>query len=305
MAIKVKTKNSSRALTRLLGIFIALGVIVFVIVLTSMSEAKLNQVVTVVRIKPDSGIPADSLITEDMVEAYDMYYREFEQKGTMKFSDGVTRSTIVTWEDREAVLGKRFAAYYLHAGSELYWDMTLSSQTRKNSYLYSMDGELLNIQMTTTQDFGDMVVPGDRLNIRATYTKTIYDIPEEDKYQLGVENDQSFDGVELDVLEPLFSEVVILDMLNASGNSIFDIYYDYMAATKAQQAAMLQDENFLTSVQPASILLEVTAEEAERYITMQAAGAKYHMTLLPRTSSSTIYDGLNEIQSALAGIKEE
>lgn len=303
MALKVKTKNGSRAMTRLLGIFIALGVIVFVIVMTAMSESKLNQTITVVRIKGDQGgISADSLITEDMVEPYDMYYKEYEAKGTATFSDGSVRSVIVTWADREHVLGKRFAAYYLHAGSELYWDMTLSDQTRKNSYLYSMDGELLNIHMTTTQDFGDMVVPGDKLNIRVSYTQTVYNLPSEEMYKLGAEKDVEYAGVEQDVIELLFSEVTILDMLNSAGNSIFDIYYDFMAAPKAQQATMLQDQAFLQSVQPASILLEVTAEEAERYVLLQSKGCSFQMTLLPRTSSSTIYDGLADIQKALAGI---
>ena len=35
---------------------------------------------------------------------------------------------------------------------------------------------------------------------------------------------------------------------------------------------------------------------------LQAAGASYQMTLLPRTSSSSITDSLSEIQTALAGI---
>ncbi len=302
MAIKTKTRNGSKALTRLLGIIIALGVIVFVIVMTALSNEKMSQTITVVRIKQDSGISADALITEDMVEPYDMYYKEFEQKGVMRFSDGVDRSTIVTWADRDYVINQRYAAYYLHAGSELYWDMTLSDQTRKNSYLYSMDGELLNIHMTTTDDFGDMVVPGDKLNIRATYVKTVYNIPTEEQYIMGVENGTEQTGVDMTVTELMFSEVHILDMLNGNGSSIFDIYYDFMAATKAEQASMLADQNFLQSVQPASILLEVTTEEAERYINLKAKGAQYQMTLLPRTSSSTIYDGLNDIQKALAGI---
>ena len=100
----------------------------------------------------------------------------------------------------------------------------------------------------------------------------------------------------------LFSEVTILDMLNGSGSSVFDIYYQYIAMTKAEQQAALQDEGFLSSVQPASILLECTSEEVERYMQLQSVGATYQMTLLPRTSSSSITDSLSDIQTALAGI---
>ena len=187
--------------------------------------------------------------------------------------------------------------------SVLFWDSTLKDQTRKNSYLYNMTGELLNIQMNTVQDFGDMVVPGDTLNIRATYSTTVYNLPTELEYRLSTENGGTGTvGVEVAKTDMLFSEVSILDMLNSSGSSIFDIYYSYIGKTKAEQMMLLSDDNFLASVKPASILLECTAEEVERFMTLDEAGASYQITLLPRTSSSSITDSLSEIQEALAGI---
>ena len=304
MALNIKANNASRSKNRLIGIIIAACVVVFICIMTAISSAETKKTIPVVRIKNDSPIPANSLITEDMVEVYDMYYKEFQQYGTMKFSDGSTRSTIVRWNDKDLVLGNRYAAYYMRGGTVLFWDSTLKDQTRKNSYLYSMSGELLNIQMNTTQDFGDMVVPGDTLNIRATYTDTVYNLPTELEYQLNVESMSAGlgEGVEVTKTEALFSEVTILDMLNSSGQSIFDIYYEYIAATKAEQQALLADDGFLDSVKPQSILLECTSEEVEHYMRMQAAGASYQMTLLPRTSSSSITDSLSEIQTALAGI---
>lgn len=301
MAINVKANNSSRAKNRLIGVFLALGVIIFVTIMTAISTAENKKTITIVKLKDDVSISANSLITDDMIEAYDMYYKEFKQYGTMKFSDGSTRSTIVRWQDRDLVVGKRYAAYYMRQGTVLFWDSTISDQARKNSYLYSMTGELLNIQMNTVDDFGDMVVPGDTLNIRAVYTKTYYNLPEEEDYMLS--NGEGYgEGVQMETSEMLFSEVTILDMLNSSGNSVFDIYYEYISATKAEQAAMLEDESFLESVQPASILLEVTSEEVEHYMELQKAGATYQITLLPRDGSSSITDSLSEIQSALSGI---
>ena len=304
MALNIKANNASRSKNRLMGIIIAACVVVFICIMTAISSAETKKTITVVRIKSDTPIAANTLITDDMLEAYDMYYKEFQQYGTMKFSDGSTRSTIVRWNDKDLVVGKRYGAYYMRGGTVLFWDSTISDQTRKNSYLYSMSGELLNIQMTTTQDFGDMVVPGDTLNVRATYTTTIYNLPTEQEYKLNASSgdNASTSGVEITKTDSLFSEVTILDMLNASGNSIFDIYYQYIAATKAEQQAMLQDDGFLESVKPASILVECTAEEVEHYMKLQAAGASYQMTLLPRTSSSSITDSLSEIQTALAGI---
>lgn len=304
MAMKVKSNNVMRARNRLIGIIVAMAIIVFVCVLTAISSAEAKKTITVCRLKPDTSISANAMIQDSMIEAYDMYYKEFSQYGTTKFSDGSTRSTIVRWADRKDVIGKRYAAYYMRQGTVLFWDATLRDQTRKNSYLYSMDGELLNINMETKSDFGDMVVPGDSLNIRASYTKTDYDLPSEEKYRLDMKLNKATasDPVDVEVVEPLFSEVQILDMLNSSGESIFDIYYEYVSMSKEEQAAALADSAFLQSVEPKSILLECTAEEVEHFMQMEKKGAKYQMTLLPRTSSSAIIDSLSDIQEALRGV---
>ena len=302
MALQVKANNQSRARNRILGILIALIVVMIITIATAAASAESRKTIAVVRLKDD--ISANALITDDMIEVYDMYYKEYAQYGTMKFSDGTTRSTIVTWNMRDKVVGQRYAAYYLRGNTVLFWDSTIKDQTRKNSYLYSMSGELLNIQMTTTEDFGDMVVPGDSLNIYATYTETNYDLPSEEQYKYQMESGsaQGTSGVEQTKTELMFSEVQILDMLNGSGQSIFDIYYEYISKTKAEQQALLSDDSFLQNVQPASILLEVTSEEVERYMKLQSLGASYQMTLLPRKSSSSITDSLSDIQTALAGI---
>ena len=302
MALKVSANNANKARNRVVGVIIALLVVVFVSILTAISAAENKKTITVVRLKGDTPIAANTMITEDMVESYDMYYKEYQQYGTMKFSEGSTRSTIVTWEDRDLIIGQRYAAYYLRGGTVLFWDSTIKDQTKKNSYLYSMSGELLNINMNTVSDFGDMVVPGDTLNIRATYSKTNYDLTDEESYKLAYANGGNITSVETTVIEPLFEEVAILDMLNSNGNSIFDIYYDYISMSKADQAAALANKDFLSSVKPSSILLEVTSEEVEHYMEMQSAGATYQITLLPRSSSSSIIDSLNDIQDAIKGI---
>ena len=305
MAINIKANNASRSRNRLIGVIIALAVIVFITVMTFISSAEMRKTIAVVRIKYNAPISANALIQDSMVEVYDMYYKEFESYGTMKFSDGTTKSTLVKWDDKDLVLGKRYSAYYQRGGTLLFWDSTIQEQAKKNSYLYSMSGELLNINMNTVNDFGDMVVPGDVLYVRATYPTHVFNLPTELEYKLSQEGsggNGGNSGIEVTKTEPLFSEVTILDMLNGSGQSIFDIYYKYIASTKAEQQAMLADKNFLETVKPQSILLECTSEEVEHYMKMQGLGARYQITLLPRTSSSSITDSLSEIQNALANI---
>ena len=272
MALNVKANNTSRAKSRIYGILLALGTIIVVAIIMYVASLENKKVITVVKLKKDVAASANSLITEDMIEAYDMYYKEFEQYGITEYSDGTKRSNIVKWADRDGVIGNRYAAYYLRANTVLFWDNTVSEQARKNSYLYSMSGELLNIHLNTVEEFGDMVVPGDSLNIRATFQETDYDLPEEEAYMLSLSQYGGYgagagvNAVTRTKVEPMFEEVQILDMLNGSGQSVFDIYYEYIAMSKQEQQAALKDESFLSMVQPASILLEVTSEEVERYM---------------------------------------
>ena len=296
--VKVKTNTASKAKSRVVAVLLCLLVIVFVSVASVLASSENRKTVTVVRLK--ESVSANSLITEDMIESYDMYYKEFANYGVAEFSDGSKKQSIVTWDSRDAIVGKRYAAYYMRSGTVLFWDSTVKEQTKKNSYLYSMKGELVNIQMDTS-DFGDMVVPGDTLNIRVSYTKVQYDLPSEEAYQLSLANGKNgIDAVAVDVTEMLFSEVTVLDMLNSDGQSIFDIYYSFIAQSKSNQTALLKNQKFLDSVTPSTILLEVTAEEADRYMEISAKSPKYLMTLLPRTGSNSIIDSLSSIQSALS-----
>lgn len=303
MAVNFSPSNASKQKNRVMGIVLAFIVIAVVAIISALTSVESRKTVKVCKLK--QAIPANAMITEDMLEPYDMYYKEFKNYGTSKVN-GTSYSNILRWSERKDVVGVSYAAYYLRQDTVLFWDSLVGERTRKNSYLYSMSGELLNIKMTTTGDFGNMVVPGDSLNIRASYKTTRYDLPSEEQYKLDAADGTNMNstGIEVNKTEMLFSEVQILDMLNSEGNSVFDIYYDYISKSKSEQEALLKDDTFLASVKPASILLECTPEEVERYMDMQSKGATYQMTLLPRDSNSSIVDSLSDIQNALANISD-
>lgn len=293
---QARTINRKKVRSRWIGVMLALGLVIIVVILVFLGTAEDRKVVQVVRLKHALG--ANQLITEDDVEAYDMYYKEYISYATVKFKDGKRRSVIINWKDKDAVLGKRYAAYYLRGKTLLFWDSTVKEQTKKNSYLYSIKGELLNLQLNT-DDFGNMAVPGDRLNVRVTYDKTNYDLMSEDEYKLMTKNGGSASAVTLKTTEPLFKSVPVLDMLNSDGNSIFDIYYAYISKTPKQQAELLKNSEFIKSVKPESVLVEATAEEVDHYAEIQSKSPQYLLTLLPRTGSNSIIDSLGDIQDAV------
>lgn len=291
--MKTKKTTEDRAKTRVRGIILAILFIVGVCVVYAVASFESRRTIKVVHIK-DGGAGGNCLITDDMIEPYDMNYREFKNSGTLKFSDGTRKQSIVTWANKDKVVGTRYTAYYLRGNTPLYWDSTTKEQTKKNSYLYNMTGELLNIQLNP-DDFGDMIVPGDKINVRVSYAATPTDLPSTENYST------SGSGDKVTVTEKLFNEVEVLDMLNSSGESIFDIYYDFISLTKDEQAKKLEDDAFIKSVKPAKILLEATSEEADNFMRIQEKSPTYLITLLPRTSSNAIIDSLSDVEKKVQG----
>lgn len=284
----------ARFRSQVFGVILSFIFIISVSMLAILANKENTKTISICRLREN--ISSGAIITESQLEKYDMYYKEFSNRGVQTLSDGSKRALIVTWENRESIIGKRYASSFLYAKSDLLWSMTTPEQNRRHSYLYSMDGELMNIQMNTS-DFGEMVVPGDRLNIRVSYNEIVYNLPTEEQYMLS--KDSLANGVSIQENEKLFNEVAILDMLNSNDKSIFDIYYDFVSASRSHQAALLGDADFLASVKPKSILLQVTAEEAEKFMEIQKKSPTYLMTLLPRTSSNIILDSLSDIDRVL------
>lgn len=288
-----RTSNRKRAKNKVLGVLLALLIIVIVIVADVFATADSRKTISVVKL--NTSISANTLITENMLTEYKMNYKEYNNYGTQKFQDGTVRGTIVKWDDKDLIVGKKYSSYYMRENTVLFWDSMSNKGKRSNSYLYNMQGELINIKMSTS-DFGTMVIPGDTLNIYVTYTDNSYSLPTESEY-----NNGDMGNRQVTKTEKLFNEVTILDMLNSSGNSIFDIYYDFVAKSNAQRQALLKDEDWKASVQPSTILLEVTTEEALHFREISAKSPSYTMTLLPRTQSNSMLDSLAEIQYIYSG----
>lgn len=293
MAIVARVDTKKRAKNKLIGILVALGIILFVIIVNLIATQESRKTIAVMKVKADQNISANTLITDNMVEKYDMNYKEYKNYGTQKFTDGKTRGTIIRWEDKDMVLNQKYSSYFLRENTVVFWDSLASKAKKTNSYLYDMSGELININLDTS-DFGNMVVPGDTLNIYVTYTDDSYSLSTEQNYVSNGGNSQA--GTKT---EKLFNEVTVLDMLNSNGDSIFDIYYDYIDKSNKERQELLADENWKSSVEPTSILLEVTSEEALHFKDVSSKSPTYTMTLLPRTQGNSMLDSLSEIQKVL------
>lgn len=274
-----------------------LAVIVVVIVLFNFwSSYSLRQTVDIVKL--ETAVPQDGRVMQDNMVKDKMLKEEYEKQGVYKLSDGSERRSIILWEDRERLKNNAYASYYIRQGTPLYWDALTKETPKKYSYLYKMDGELLKIGLDA-EEFGQMLVPGDKINVRASYTETNYTLPSESEFalkqQLGI---QDANTVTRNV--KLFNSVVVLDILNSKGDSIFDIYYRLLSLPKSKQQEVVATKEFKDTVKPSDILLNVTPEEADYYMMVSGKNPEFLMTLLPRSSGNLITEALNELQIGFA-----
>lgn len=277
---------------------VASSLVVFVVVvllLNFLSSMGLKQTVEIVKFK--SAIPQDGMISSSLMYKDTMLKAEYEKSGIMKFSDGSQKRQIVLWEDRAKIEGA-YASNYIRQDTPVYWDSLSKETPKKYSYLYKMDGELLKLDIKADQ-FGEMLVPGDKINVRAAYSEQVYTLPDEETFALQQQTGiQSQTAATKQVM--LLNNAVVLDILNSEGASIFDLYYNVLALPKSKQTEVINSDDFKNKVKPVQILLNVTPEEADNYMSIQSKSPTYMMTLLPRTSGNLITEALNELQTGFA-----
>ena len=212
---KERVKNVSKySNTRKIIIMMVL-VIVAVVGINFYSSKQLRDTVDIVKLK--SGVPQEGFITEDNMYKDTMIRSEYEKQGIVTLSDGTKRRAIVLWEDRNKIVNT-FASYYIRANTPVYWDAIGKESPKQYSYLYKMDGELLKLNLDAGQ-FGEMLVPGDRINVRAAYQEQVFTLPTEEEFML-----QQQTGIQPQTVVKrqikLFNNVAVLDILNNKGEYI-------------------------------------------------------------------------------------
>lgn len=292
--MKVKkevTQNKVRFSQQVVVIIVLAIVILSVIVINSITSASLKRNVEVAVLK--TSLPEGAQITEENLEKKTMVEAEYENTGVYELKSGEKKRAIVLWDDIDIILGT-YTTNYIRQNTGIYWDELTKEAPKENSYLYNMEGELLKVDFDP-EEFGGMLVPGDRINVRIAYSEENYNLPTKEEY-LNAEAS----GIDLNTTkmkqEMLFNEVRIIDMLNSDGESIYDIYYNLATMSTTQRKEYVSQDGFDAAIEPATILLNVTAEEADRYMKLtQMGGGKLLMTLLPRTDSNLILDILDEL----------
>ena len=293
-SVRAGRTSNQRKIGTQVGVIALMGVtVIIILIINIMSTRQLKDTVEIAVFK--SSMQQGALVTDENITKKAMIASEYWNAGKVELATGEQRTNIVLYSDRDRIVNT-FTANYIRAETPLYWDYFTRSAPKSNSYLYEMDGELMKLSVSADV-FGTMVMPGDRVNIRCKYTETTYSLPTQEEYEA-----MTAMGMELQTTETkmvtLFNEVAILDMLNSSGESIFDYYYNFVNLPVNQQQALLADDSFKSATAPSLILLSVTQEEADMYFALQDKSPVYMLTLLPRTESNLITEALDSLQSS-------
>lgn len=294
----VRTKNKVKFSQQILVIIGAIILVAVVIGVNWWSSRDMRDTVEVAVF--NTNVAQNAYINASMITKQEMTTSDYKKSAIVQMSDGTERRQIVLYQDAQSALIGKYAANYVRANTPIYYDAITTEYTKSNSYLYQMDGtELLKIDVDPKQ-FGNILVPGDKLNIRITYDETTYKIlSEKDYLQLSASEKEDL-AVTSTVTELMFSEVTVLDMLNANGESIFDMYYSLISLPESQQRQKFADDSFKKSIEPKCILIAVTPEEAERYTILSGKTRGSLITLLPRTTSNPILEAINSLTNGSA-----
>lgn len=234
---------------------IAVGAgIVGAVVYVSLVGRNASKSIQVAQLK--SSVYKNQPITLDMLQPYDMLQAEYDKQiMSTANSDGTVEKRLVAWKDVQGYLSQgAFAAYQLPKESFLDLRTLMTSRVdNSDSVLYSFPGKevvQLEVNGADLNAFKTFIQPGDKVNIDAIYSEDMQ---------------SGNDRVKIYRSEPVFTGIMIADIINSSGASVLDMYAEYNAMSEVDKAALDNDATWQEQTEPSSLLVALTPDEKDSY----------------------------------------
>lgn len=259
-ANKVRNSTASSALINIVAVIAFIFLIVILVVLNN------RKVKTVGVVQAISDIYVNTLILEDNLQEYEMSQLEYD-KSANKY---------LLWENRDECINK-YAAVATKANGYIYQGDYKDDKPIKNAYFTNLaDDDLVVTLPYNYSIFGNLITPGDEVKVNAVYQK--------DDTNTHESFNQMSDVDDIMASITVFEKLVIIDMLNGSGNSIYDYYTDLLNMSLAEREATLKSDDFISNVSPKSLVLSVkNNEEFETYSKIKnLPGVTFEYGLYPR-----------------------
>lgn len=248
-----KSKYSRRTATILMVSAAVAACIIGMIIMTM----DIRNRVDVLQVKSGEVISKGTQITSDLIEKHSLTRREYTKD-------------MCLWKNKDKYEDK-YANNFMRGGNSIHIDEVTDDKPVRNKWLYGMDidHEALTIQYDPMKLAGKLILPGDKVRIRVTYTNT--------------------DGSQGKTEEVLFDSIEVKDILNSEGKSIYDINQDLSKLNDADRAAAMKSSEYATAISPTALMVEATKADAEKYSSYQDKNkATFSLTLLSRNGNDDI-----------------
>ncbi|RIX50823.1 flagellar biosynthesis protein FlgA [Paenibacillus nanensis] len=275
------TKPNRNLFKKVLAFVFALLVVVSSYLYLDNASRKAENVVQVIRVKSNDGIPAFAPLTSKNIETYNLIEKEYTED-------------MILAEDMDNVTDQ-LTKYYLRKGSILYKDQLTDEKPLKNEWLYEVadENEVLTLPYNFLEVGGDILMPGDRVRIRVSYDR-------EKNVSTASGNPNmpaSTDTVTVRETEVLFDSIVIKDMLNSNSRSIYEVYKEVQKLDEDKRQEVMKSEEFIDSIKPKALLLEGSSEQINNFAKYQGfENQSFLITILSRKNSSIILDQLPTLE---------
>ncbi len=293
---KLKTASPNRSfLKKIVAVLFSITVIVTSYIVINNASKEAQDVIEVIRVKSNEGIPAFVTITDQHIEKYKLIKREYTDD-------------MVLAEDIDQVLNK-LTSYYIRQSSILYHDQLIDEKPVRNEWLYNVEeeNEVLTLPYNYLEAGGNILMPGDRVRIRVSY-----ETDEVDRNQnVNSENPNAiytYNTRRVMKTEVLFDSIIVKDMLNSNSHSIYEVYKEVQKLNETKRQEVMKSREFINNIQPRALLLEGSKEQVDNFSKFKGYdGQSFLITILSRSNSDVVLDQLptleNEVESWIGSHK--
>ncbi|MCX7748168.1 MAG: flagellar biosynthesis protein FlgA [Clostridia bacterium] len=278
----IKTiKPGSQFGKKLLAILLCITVIIITYIVLDGLGKEAKDKVEILRVNSKGGIPAKAAITKDNIEKSSIIRTEFSKE-------------MITADKMDEVINK-YAAYYLRDNTPLYKDQLIDEKPMKNEWLYKIkkSNEVLTLPYDYMNCGGDILTPGDYIRVRVAFNETV-----------GGSDPNAIPGFgggkTVRKSDVLFDRIMVKDLLNASGHSIYEVYKEVLKLDEEKKQEVMKSSQFLGNILPKSLILEATPEQIDKYAKYKDKDDKsLTITILSRENNKDIIDQLPTIEKEI------
>lgn len=322
--------------------FLAIGYILVIVGLMAGAKMFLDsqqEEITVVRLKND--MIAGEVINENNIEPYKMLKKSYDELGTVSYTTANGASSIkqiiYRWENKNDVVGK-YIAIYTQGGQYLTLKNVTDKKIIRNPWLADVGAtqEIYTLPISTEGINTRLLLPGSHLRVRVVIQQK-GTVQGSDPFGGDPFNEDPFATSEPPVSSPIigeneldknailaaggtvplgtvvFDDLTAVDMLNAKGESLFDVYMALSKLPVEERSKYLEttiqgDSNaFQQKVLPASLVLVLTKPQATAMAEFEnMTGAVIKYTILPyKDDSGNLLSSFTEIADQMSDIIQE